>query len=97
MSIAEVTVKSQKGKCVFGHRAGDKVFLDGRCVKGAICYSVLTVLLPKVFALRYNASFPWAEDEDVIYNACPDGENPVVFEVRRLPERAAAKRSTLRR
>lgn len=80
----EVTVKSQKGKCVFGHNVGDKIVFDGKSVKGAICYSALTVLLPKVFAMHYGIDFPWAEDKGVIFNACPDPENPVVFEIRRI-------------
>ncbi|MCJ7423515.1 TIGR04076 family protein [Candidatus Bathyarchaeota archaeon] len=83
MSIIEVTVKSQKGKCVFGHKTGDKIVFDGKSVKGNICYSALMVLLPKVFAMRYGVEFPWAEDKNVISNACPDGDNPVIFEIRR--------------
>jgi uncharacterized repeat protein (TIGR04076 family) len=42
------------------------------------------VLLPKVYAMRYGVEFPWAENKDAIYNACPDPENPVVFEIRRI-------------
>jgi uncharacterized repeat protein (TIGR04076 family) len=42
------------------------------------------VLLPKVYAMRYGVKFPWTENKDVIYNACPDPENPVVFEIRRI-------------
>lgn len=84
MTTIEVSVKSQKGKCSFGHKAGDKVIFDGKSVKGQICYSALIVLLPKVFAMLYGAEFPWAENKDVIYNACPDGDNPVVFEIRRV-------------
>lgn len=84
MSIVEVTVKNQKGKCAFGHKVGDKIVFDGKTVKGNICYSALMVLLPKVYALRYGVVFPWAEDRDVICNACPDAENPVVFEIRRV-------------
>ena len=84
MSIVEVTVKNQKGKCAFGHKVGDKIVFDGKTVKGNICYSALMVLLPKVYALRYGAVFPWAEDRDVICNACPDAENPVVFDIRRV-------------
>jgi uncharacterized repeat protein (TIGR04076 family) len=80
----EVTVKSQRGRCAFGHKVGDRVFFDGRSVKGEICYSALVVLLPKVFALHYGAEFPWSKDKDVICNACPDSENPVVFEIRRV-------------
>jgi uncharacterized repeat protein (TIGR04076 family) len=93
MSTVEVTVRSQKGKCVFGHKVGDKIVFDGRSVKGDICYSALTVLLPKVFAMRYDASFPWAQDKDAIFNACPDGENPVVFEIRRAKRSAIARQS----
>ncbi len=84
MSIIEITVKSQKGKCNFGHKVGDKIIFDGRSVKGEICYSALMALLPKVYAMRYGAEFPWAEDKDVIYQACTDPDNPVVFEVRRI-------------
>jgi len=84
MSVVEVKVRSQKGKCNFGHRVGDKIVFDGRAVKGDICYSALMVLLPKVYAMRFGADFPWAEDKDVIFNACPDAENPVVFEIRRI-------------
>lgn len=91
MSTVEVTVKSQRGKCVFGHKVGDKIVFDGRSVKGDVCYSALMVLLPKVYAMRYDASFPWATDKDAICNACPDGENPVVFEIRRVREKAAGR------
>jgi uncharacterized repeat protein (TIGR04076 family) len=84
MSVVEAIVKSQKGKCSFGHKVGDKIVFDGKTVKGDICYSALMVLLPKVYAMRLGAVFPWAEDKDVIFNACPDGENPVVFEIRRV-------------
>ena len=96
MSTVEVTVISRKGKCAFGHRVGDKVVFDGRSVKGDICYSALTVLLPKVFAMRYDASFPWTQDKHIIFNACPDGENPVVFEIRRIPKKSVAKPSKKR-
>jgi uncharacterized repeat protein (TIGR04076 family) len=84
MSVIEVTVKSQKGKCNFGHKVGDKVIFDGKTVKGNICYSALMVLLPKVYALRYGVEFPWSDDKNVIFNACPDADNPVVFEIRRI-------------
>jgi len=93
MSVVEVAVVSQKGKCAFGHKVGDKIVFDGRSVKGDICYSALTVLLPKVFAMRYDASFPWAQDKGVIFNACPDGENPVVFEIRRVKGNVVTKQS----
>jgi uncharacterized repeat protein (TIGR04076 family) len=81
----EVIVKSQKGKCEFGHKVGDKIVFNGKSIKGDICYSALMVLLPKVYAMRYAADFPWAEENgDVIFNACPDADNPVVFRIRRV-------------
>ena len=83
MSKVEVTVKSQEGKCAFGHKEGDKIMFDGRSVKGDICYSALLVLLPKVYALRYGVEFPWSKNRDVVVNACPDADNPVVFEIKR--------------
>jgi uncharacterized repeat protein (TIGR04076 family) len=86
VSTIEVTVKKQEGKCAFGHKVGDKIVFDGKSVKGSICYSALMVLLPKVYAMRYDVMFPWAKDKDVICNVCPDPENPVVFEIRRLKE-----------
>ena len=82
--VIEVTVKSQKGTCAFGHKVRDKIIFDGKSIKGDICYSALMTLLPKIFAMCYGAEFPWAENKNVIYNACPDPENPVVFEIRRI-------------
>lgn len=79
-----MTVTGQKGKCAFGHKIGDKIVFDGKTVKGNICYSALMVVLPKVYAMRYGGEFPWAKDKNVISNACPDAENPVVFEIRRI-------------
>jgi len=80
----EVRVKSIRGTCSFGHKVGDRIYFDGKTIKGDICYTALMVLLPKVFSMRYGVEFPWAEDKDIISNACPDPENPVVFEIRRI-------------
>jgi uncharacterized repeat protein (TIGR04076 family) len=84
MSKVEAKVISQKGECAFGHKVGDKIVFDGRSVKGEVCYSALMVLLPKIYAMRYGVEFPWSKDKDVIVNACPDADNPVVFEIRRV-------------
>lgn len=82
-----VTVISQQGHCAFGHQVGDRVVLDGRRVQGEICLHALYSFLPKVFAMRYGARFPWLKDPDVATHACPDAYNPVVFEIRRMKER----------
>jgi len=81
----EVKVISQKGICQFGHRVDDVIVFDGERIQGRICLSALYSFLPKVFALRYGADFPWLkENKDVSTHACPDAYNPVVFEIRRI-------------
>lgn len=81
----EVKVISQKGTCHFGHQVGDSVVFDGETIQGRICLSALYSLLPKVFAMRYGADFPWLkENKDIATHACPDASNPVVFEIRRI-------------
>lgn len=74
----------QEGHCAAGHRVGDEVVFDGLTVQGKICISALYSILPKVFAMRYGATFPWLEDPDVATHACPDAWNPVVFGIRRV-------------
>ena len=74
----------QEGHCGAGHQVGDQVVFDGLTVQGKMCIHALYSLLPKVFAMRYGAEFPWLADPDVATHACPDAWNPVVFEVRRM-------------
>jgi len=82
----ELRVIEQTGTCGFGHKVGDSIVFDGRTVDGAICFSALYSVIPKVYAMRYGVEFPWLEDKDVATHACPDAYNPVDFEVRRVRE-----------
>jgi uncharacterized repeat protein (TIGR04076 family) len=77
-------VIKQEGTCHAGHRIGEEVVFDGETVQGKVCIHALYSFLPKVFAMRYGAVFPWLEDQDVATHACPDAWNPVVFEIRRV-------------
>jgi uncharacterized repeat protein (TIGR04076 family) len=80
-------VISRQGTCNFGHKPGDLVVFDGETIQGKVCLHALYSFLPKVFAMRYGADFPWLkENKDVSTHACPDAYNPVVFEIRRLRE-----------
>lgn len=74
----------QEGTCEFGHKVGDEVVFDGRTVQGEICFHALYSLMPKIFAMMYGAHFPWLKDQAVATHACPDAQNPLVFEVRRV-------------
>lgn len=73
----------QEGHCAADHRVGDEVTFKDQFIQGKICIHALYSFLPKVFAMRYGADFPWVEDPDVSTHACPDAGNPVVFEIRR--------------
>jgi|APSaa5957512622_1039677.scaffolds.fasta_scaffold209820_1 uncharacterized repeat protein (TIGR04076 family) len=81
------TVVSQTGYCGAGYNVGDEIRFCGHAVEGKTCIIALYSFLPRVFAFKYGAEFPWAEDKDVSLNACPDSHNPVVFEIRRHQER----------
>jgi uncharacterized repeat protein (TIGR04076 family) len=74
----------QEGHCVAGHQVGDEVVFEGQTIQGKICIHALYSFLPKVFALRYGAEFPWVENRDLATHACPDAGNPVVFEIQRM-------------
>ncbi len=77
-----VRVIQRKGHCAAGHQVGDEVVFDGMTVQGKICISALYSILPKVFAMRYGATFPWLKDPDVATHACPDAS--VFFKVWRI-------------
>jgi uncharacterized repeat protein (TIGR04076 family) len=78
------TVLSQEGECAAGHEVGDEVIFTGEEVKGKICISALYSMMPKVYAMMYNARFPWLEDQCSATHACPDGFNPVIFKLERI-------------
>lgn len=82
--LLRLQLKVRKENALLGIGLATKILFDGKSVKGEICYSALMVLLPKVYAMRYGVEFPWIENKDVIYNACPDPENPVVFKIHRI-------------
>ncbi len=78
-------VVSQKGTCSQEHKVGDHWVVDNKTPEG-ICLSAFNSLLSNLQVLKYGGTFPWADDPDVTTSACPDTENPVVFELRRLRE-----------
>jgi uncharacterized repeat protein (TIGR04076 family) len=77
-------VAKQEGTCAVGHKVGDKILFTGDEVKGKLCISALYSMIPKVYAMMYNARFPWLKKQCVANHACPDGFNPVMFELERV-------------
>jgi uncharacterized repeat protein (TIGR04076 family) len=74
---------SQKGTCSAGHKVGDE-FIIGDVVPKSICSWAFYTLFPFVSALQSGGSFPWEKDADKATVACPDAENPVVFQLTRV-------------
>jgi len=80
-------VLSQKGTCSLGHKVGDEVKFTESGVEGKICIHALYSMLPAVFAMMYDAQFPWLEENpDKKTHACPDAYNPLIFEIERIRE-----------
>jgi len=85
MAQVSVRVISQKGSCEAGHRVGDR-WIIGEKTPDGLCIFAFGSLLPFITPLMFGASFPWEKEPDMTTVACPDPTNPVVFEIRRLPE-----------
>jgi len=75
-----------KGTCSLGHKVGDIVKFTETGIEGKICIHALCSMLPAVFAMMFEARFPWLKDPDTKTHACPDAMNPVVFEITRIRE-----------
>lgn len=83
-----IRVTSQKGACEAGHKVGDEWVIKGEEFKTpqGICLFAFSSFYPLAKVLMYGGAFPWESDPDVTTAACPDAQNPVVFELRRLPK-----------
>jgi uncharacterized repeat protein (TIGR04076 family) len=81
----QLKILSQKGHCELGHQPGDIIICTEQGIEGKICIHALYSLMPKIVAMMYDAQFPWLENPNVATHACPDADNPVVFEVTSLP------------
>jgi len=80
-----IEVISQQGTCEAGHKVGDR-WVIGEKTPENLCIFAFGSLLPSIMPLMFGASYPWEKDPDMTTVACPDPDNPMVFELRRLPE-----------
>jgi len=78
-----IEVISQEGQCAAGHKVGSKIIFEDDEIKGKFCITAMYSMMPKIFAMKYEANFPWLKDKDVSTHACPDGYNPVIFKITR--------------
>ena len=82
MSDVIAKVISQKGTCEAQHKVGDE-FVIGQQTPPNICSWAFCSLFPFAQVLQFGGAFPWEQDSNKTTVACPDAENPVVFELRR--------------
>ena len=80
----KLKVVYQKGFCHLNHKPGDEIIISENGIKGDVCIHALYSILPKAFAIMYGASFPWLKEGENPRHACPDGKNPVIFELERI-------------
>ena len=79
-----VKILSIEGECPREHKAGEEWVVTGKTPEG-ICLAAFHGLLPHINVLAYGGTFPWAKDDlDSIVEACPDPNNRVLFELRRI-------------
>lgn len=83
MSDIIAKVISQKGTCQAGHKVGDEFVME-EITPAGMCCGVYCAMFPFFFTLKFGGSFPWEKDPDKAMVACPDPDNPVVFELRRV-------------
>ncbi len=77
-------VESQEGTCEAAHREGDE-FVIGQLTPPGMCSWAFYTLYPFAQVLEFGGQLPWEPDAGGARVACPDPDNPVVFELRRIP------------
>jgi len=82
MSNVIAKVVSQKGTCEAQHKVGDE-FIIGEKTPPNFCSWAFCSIFPFAQVLQFGGSFPWEKDRNKTIVACPDPDNPVVFELRR--------------
>ena len=76
-------VISQRGSCAAGHGGGDEFELGEGTPPGMCAYAFHTIF-PFAAVLQFGGDFPWEKEAGRTTVACPDADNPVVFELRRV-------------
>ncbi len=74
-------VISKQGSCSAGHRIGDE-FEIGETTAPGLCAWANYTMFPFAQVLKFGGSFPWEKEKGRAVVACPDADNPVVFELR---------------
>lgn len=78
------TIKTVKGHCTAGHKAGDQIELSGHNA-GGLCGFFYHSIFPHIIMLQFGGSYPpeWG-NPDAIELSCEDKANEVTIELRRV-------------
>ncbi len=85
MDKVKITVTSIRGFCQAGHCPGQEIVLNNVILSGYLCPDALHSIWPYVQVLRFKGKFPWG-DPDGIQAVCPDPDNLVRFDIRRIKQ-----------
>ena len=81
MGTVVAKVVSQNGNCEAGHVVGDE-FVIGQTTPCGMCSWAFYTVYPFSQVLQFGGSFPWEPEKAVSRGACPDPDNPVIFELK---------------
>lgn len=85
-----IRVLESRGECE-AHKAGDVYQFEAETLSrdkptmAPICPVAFGAIFPKIYAMEWDANFPWHGDTFVA--CCPDLINLVVFEIKRIPKK----------
>ncbi len=79
----QVKIKSIEGKCPMKFKVGRTWVID-KLTPGGMCQSAYQAIYSALRVFRFGGSHPWDKDKNTTYICCPDPENRVVYELRRI-------------
>jgi uncharacterized repeat protein (TIGR04076 family) len=81
-----VVVEKQEGHCAAGHKVGDSWMIDDGLTPAGLCTAAFAAMYPRVALLEFGGAQPWRKPLNTCRAACPDGPNPVWFQLTRMEE-----------
>lgn len=82
MPEIKARIVSIKGTCSAGHKLGEE-FIIGQKTPPGMCAWAFYTLFPFAEVMEFGGKFTWGDNPDRTTVACPDPDNPVIFELRR--------------
>jgi len=78
-----VKIVSIEGKCPLNFKVGDKWVID-KLTPDGMCQGAYQSIYSAIRVFRFGGSHPWDKDKDTTYVCCPDPDNHVIYEIKRI-------------